>query len=765
MANVIEVVARYKDEVSKGLVTTRGNLEGFVQEVKRLAAESSKFSGRSGEVVKWGEAWGTAGGKITAASKATAAAANTSTAAIQGLARSGLAELGQQIPGVNQALGGLVGKLGGLPLLLGGVVGAGVALLGFLREWQVESTKTLAVVTTTSEGIAAAFQTTRDKVAQIDADSRGDRAAAAQASLSITLRSIEQERAEKVRAAQAELDAVLPFSLRRAEAEAEFAAKRAKAESDAANAAVVAAAERNAKLRQFDKERAEMSQALARDLAAAQAETTAAFQKAQGDELGALQTNTDQKKALLQQALADQLKTLQELDQGSQAGQARRLDAEQAYQEKVKKLELDTAEERKAILAKLTDDAIRIFETLGPGFEKAIAPLREAQFVAKLTDDLKKLKTLHDAGKISASDYARATEAINAAIAKGPPAIQQEILSLDQLTQTIIANKTALAALDDANVRQVLDGELATRSFSDMGAEIDALTQEYVTATQELTLFEVKTAQLGSTQATAATQVNVLRQEIEASEAATARMNAQFKEAAFDAVTLTGSFRDFQTTVAGLTKELSQVGRGASFSFVQDPKLRQEIEKLRQDIVQSSGQQRIENVKKLDQLLETNKDILDADRAARQIQDERRALDEKRNQLLEAIRAATQKFQQDFFAFAANQAQRQQQQMDVPIFQRGGLVPGEAGRPVPILAHAGDLVIPADVVRGLSRHRGQGGRFQRGGIVTPQGATGLGLSVVFHGPVHMRSDEDIRHLAREITRQQSDARRRRAGLN
>jgi hypothetical protein len=224
---------------------------------------------------------------------------------------------------------------------------------------------------------------------------------------------------------------------------------------------------------------------------------------------------------------------------------------------------------------------------------------------------------------------------------------------------------------------------------------------------------------------------------------------------------LNAAFAAFTRTVSDLKHQLSQVGEGASFAFVQDPKLRSQIEQLRERIVQATGAQRIALVKELEALLAKNQEQLDADRKAAEIQAEWRALDERRNQLLEQIKAEQEKLRAAINAFiqSAHKAAEDSSKKK-PSAQRGGIVQGSPGQPVDITAHAGELVVPADIVRHMVRKGGAGGRrFQGGGIVSGGAVVGGDTTTIIVNGGNASAGE----IAREIERRIRDRKRRRGG--
>src|SRR5262245_45287944 len=122
-------------------------------ELARVAADLQKITAASsssrGEIISWGNAWGTA--------KKGAADAGTALADLDKIAKQtaqgGLKDLLSDVPLVGGALSKLATNLSGFPALLGSVVGAGAAYIQWLRSVQAETTKTLDSTTALADAM------------------------------------------------------------------------------------------------------------------------------------------------------------------------------------------------------------------------------------------------------------------------------------------------------------------------------------------------------------------------------------------------------------------------------------------------------------------------------------------------------------------------------------------------------------------------------------------------------------------------------------
>src|SRR4030095_6448689 len=121
-------------------------------------------------------------------------------------ARGGVADLLHSIPIVGTSLAQLASPLKGFPLLLGGIVGAGVGVISWLKSMDEASTKALQSITALSEGMGARFQETVTQVNKIRAESAGDARKPTELPAELEIKQANRVRDEKVKAAQAELN-------------------------------------------------------------------------------------------------------------------------------------------------------------------------------------------------------------------------------------------------------------------------------------------------------------------------------------------------------------------------------------------------------------------------------------------------------------------------------------------------------------------------------------------------------------------------------
>lgn len=798
MANVIEIVATYKDQATRGLTVTTGSLKDFGKELEILSKKSATLT-RSDQVVRWGDAWGTASKKAQGGATALSGSFGAVDQAAKQAAVGGLAKINAEIPILGSALSGVASKLTGFPLLLGGIVGVGAGVISFLQSLSDEAGKGLASITTTAEGIGTQLKATVLEVARVTAEAVRNRTAVIEAGFQKEVALAETAKQERIAKAREELEASsgiwATLTGQRAIAEAKFTSEAAAAEAELATKTIALTASKTAQLIALERERIDFITQLNADVLAAEETLAAARAESAGKALTALEATLRQEQAAIQTSLDQRLEAIEKL--GLSEESANRL-REKAFAETQVKLTLSEeqgAQKRKVIIESAVNQSIAIFQKLGPAFERTTKQLTLAQFIQESGNAIKTLttlleavqsgdQTLKDAGLTmkDVTDAIKAyTDAMQQAKDKGTipltKSTQDHALASEALTQKIIGNTTALANLgktqaeSDQITRSLLDGTLLqTRSFDEMGRELDSLKEDYVAITQEMALYTAKTATLTGTQKEAETAISSTTKEIEGQRAATVELNAELARQATAIATLNVAGADFAKSMVELRKQLAAVGEGASFAFVQDPKLRDQIETLRRDIVQASGEQRIRLVEKLDALLKKNEDQLKADQVAAQIRNEWKALDERRNQILEQIKQENIKLREAFFAFAAQQAGalgRPAAHAGGIIRARGGvMVPGSgSGDKVPALLEPGELVIPRDLTRelfGLGR-RSPRRRFQGGGIVGA--GAGGGDTFVFNLPPNgLTSEQEREHIARDLYRRFARIKARRAGV-
>lgn len=283
---------------------------------------------------------------------------------LEQLGKGGIQVIGGQFPGLARPVEGLARVLGGslAPAMLG-IVGGGAILLAFLRNWQNEATKTLADVTNMATGVGAKFQQTVQQIAAIRAGSIGDVRTQVQAEFEATRIGAEHERDVKIRNAQATLDAVLPFSIYRAAAEAKFAADVADAEADANNKILLGKESLNAKLVQDTRTRVQQEReivAAGREAAQGRVQAVANLTGGTTERVGAVDSGLAARRAAIQDELAKQLQAI-EL-QGHRAEELDRLRATQFQiaRDREVEAEANATKERLRILAEAADQAVQL---------------------------------------------------------------------------------------------------------------------------------------------------------------------------------------------------------------------------------------------------------------------------------------------------------------------------------------------------------------------------------------------------------------------
>jgi len=353
--------------------------------------------------------------------------------ALQHLARTGLGNLTQQIPLVGPAVDGMVHRLSGLPLLLGGIVGAGAGLILFLHSLSTEATKTGTEITKIAEGIGAATRQTALAVRQIQAESLGTPAGQSQAAELRYQRetaAAEAARDAKIAAAKAELDAVNQLSLGRADAESKFAAQRAAAEADASNTIVVAAAERTAKLVGLEQERtkAQKDQADAwKKLEQDRLETVVAINaairqsreetagsmaqieaEATGNELASVEARYQASRSTIDREKQDAIEKADRAYQVSLDYDLAQRQIEAAVERsdnRIRLLDLELARDRRKIVETSTTELVGLVTRFGAQYTQALAPLRLAGIQQELQRNLGLIRAALDSGLLPLNTY------------------------------------------------------------------------------------------------------------------------------------------------------------------------------------------------------------------------------------------------------------------------------------------------------------------------------------------------------------------------
>jgi hypothetical protein len=277
------------------------------------------------------------------------AGAEKSTVAMTGF-RSVTKNLITEIPLVGGPLSHLANTMGTFPLLIGGIVGAGVALIKMLQDISAETSKTLSNIEAMSAGIQASLTATIHQVNQLRAQQAGNLPGAAQAGAAGELAAAQEARDAALRAAQKKFEETKPAFF----SPAELGIKESLAATERRNAELAAEAE-------FQLKAMTIRTKLAGDLA-----------KLDADRVKDYEANREKEVAATEAA----------------------------------------ATKEKAIWTQTTQDAIAIFQELGAGFEEALKPLQLEQFVEKTQAQLAVLNTAIDQGRDTHGQYAKAIEVL-----------------------------------------------------------------------------------------------------------------------------------------------------------------------------------------------------------------------------------------------------------------------------------------------------------------------------------------------------------------
>jgi hypothetical protein len=315
-------------------------------------------------------------------------------------AKGGLAALLNDVPIVGGALAKLATHLGGFPLLLGGIVGAGVGFIAFLRSVQVEATKAGAAA---AEFAASVENNMRKSIAAIERlrAERGGTRGAREAGPNPALLALERAEAERV--AKATRDA----ALRQAETQAELA--RGAAPGMAEMLMPGGGMARQERItRDLNKQR----------LAAEGEYRTELLRIQEQFKTDAVKQEDDYDKKL-DDLREDRLK--KEKDAAKEAAEA--------------------TEKQQQLLKETTREGIEFFKTLGPEGAEALKKLEFEQWVLKARENLAQLNAVVAAGKDPLGTYAAAAEVLTK---KLDEAVKQGFIPLAK------AATEAAVAIDDA---------------------------------------------------------------------------------------------------------------------------------------------------------------------------------------------------------------------------------------------------------------------------------------------------------------------------
>ena len=576
MATTVEVVSKLRDEASAGLkqlgatideVSSKGGaaLNRLAESSKRDFAAADRAAGQLLDVVgrlgpgfddlktklQVGQAVNQAArdlksleaalraGVITSQEfgRASLALNTQSGTAAQGLgtlndaakraAKGGMQELAGQVPVVGSTLSQLASTLSGFPLLLGGIIGVGVGVISFLKQMQQAATENLSAVTALSTEIGTRFRHAVVESQKAIATANQDRAAVIALTYKQEVRDAQDAADAKIAKAKDEFDKIDQAFFTSFD---EREAARKKFETAEQNAIGVAAAQeieakgrQTAALIQLDRDRVALARQLAADLISAQAEVTEATLKAQGQELAAIQANTEAKLATLRTAHEEQLRQIDVLYQGTVEGLDRRRQAEETYQAQSVKLQQTADAQKKASLESTTAAGVALFEKLGAQFEDLGKRLKDAQFTQELTKGFTTLKSLQEAGLITAKEYAAGQGAIKDALKDGAPAAKQAMLSQAEYNEQVIRGGKALGSFGpeyDKYLRDLLGypdvASSATSATKDLNQSFDQVGQSFAATRDEAEKLDASTRNLASSGQAVATAANQTQQAIDA---------------------------------------------------------------------------------------------------------------------------------------------------------------------------------------------------------------------------------------------------------
>lgn len=436
------------DALRTKIQAARGNYDALTQATTGLVAPTGALTGKSQEL----------------------------TQTLQGLARSGIAPFTQGIPGAGTAIGGLVSKLGGLPLAITAVIGAGVALISYLKDLQNEAGKTLTTVVNLSAGIAAKFQATNAEILQIEQAGAGNRVAAAEAGFAKIATLAEQEKTSRIRTAEttrdAELNSIISTEASRNQALGTFRAERADAEATEANTLRAARAKLAADTIQIEREQATFTRDLATTAAQAAQERAAAEAQASGSVLAVLEAERATRITQIESEKAARLESIRATLGTSQAAATARRDAEQVALDQIVKAEIQTAEKRRGIIEGFVSTAITALTRLGGSMSELAEKLTLEQKLSAARKEFEAFQGLMEAGKVTTQQAADATR-------KLADELKQSAKTGEQLTSVYRELTTIVPRGLQEAVKSAVALETSTHRVGDAFFQSKAQAEEY----------------------------------------------------------------------------------------------------------------------------------------------------------------------------------------------------------------------------------------------------------------------------------------------
>jgi hypothetical protein len=321
-------------------------------------------------------------------------------------AKGGLAALLNDVPIVGGALAKLATTLGGFPLLLGGIVGAGIGFIAFLRSVQTEATKAGAAAAELAASIENNLRKSIAAIERLRAE-RGGTRGAREAGPNPAL--LELDRVEAERAAKDARDA----ALRQAETQAELARGAAPGLSDVLMPGGIMARQER----------------ISRDLNTARL-------KAEGEYETELLRIREQFKT-------DAVKLEDDYDKKLDDLRDERVKKETTALEDVAEAAKQAAEKQQRLLEETTREGIDLFKKLGPEAAEALKKLEFEQWLLKAREELANLNAVIASGADIHGTYAAAakilTEKLQEAVTLGFIPVAEEAAkattAIEELTE------------------------------------------------------------------------------------------------------------------------------------------------------------------------------------------------------------------------------------------------------------------------------------------------------------------------------------------
>ena len=338
------------------------------------------------------------------------------------------------VPIVGNSLASLASELKGFPLLIGGLVGAGAALLKYFQSLDEAGRKTLTTIQDLGTGMVASSKETAQKLAIIRAQSKDEDLKVLTLTRDAALAQSEEVRDKRIRAAEQELETRDLFGRRITQLSMAGMAEIAAAEKAHLDTRKVLQAQFNADVKKLEDERKKASlewmdkelariqeiddamRGLARLRTAATIEGQVGVATRAGDPVAAARAQFAQQTEALKVALEDQIQL-----QAAKLNKGEILDRE--FEIRKRELIEITAQRQQALTDQFVrneqaaytsvDTALRtLLDRLGPGFEDLTEQLDISEEVDKSRASFQTIQAAFETGRLSAAQAGEAVRIV-----------------------------------------------------------------------------------------------------------------------------------------------------------------------------------------------------------------------------------------------------------------------------------------------------------------------------------------------------------------